>query len=192
MYDLQHIIHGSISNYEKLHFSGANFPWQLNIHKLTPPCRPSLPLCRLQLLCVFFTIQPSNFNCSMFRGVHLGVRLPIDSQWNNMSEKQSTALQAATGNQASTNSTDGMRYIYERIKIGDDSLVAAVSLSHPMTLRDYEMGDRSTDIRGEVEAARAERMAQDHAAALMARAMALQRQYESRQESTNTTAGAPK
>jgi hypothetical protein len=180
----------TVSNYKRPHFWSAYFSWQLNTHIFTPPSRPSSHSAYFNL---FVKLSPYNtliFYCSMFKGVHVGVRLPINSEWNKMSEQQPSASQASTSNQASTGSSDGMRYIYERIKIGDDSLVAAVSVSHPMTLRDYEMGNRSADIRGEVEAERTERMAQDHAAALMARGMALQRQYEARQEPTNTTAGA--
>jgi hypothetical protein len=107
-----------------------------------------------------------------------------------MSDGQPPTSQETTSTQVPTSNTEEKRYIYEKIKIGDDSLAAAVSVTYPMTMRDYEMGNRSADVRGEVSGELTEKMAKEHAAARLARAMALQRQYASREESANTTAGA--
>jgi hypothetical protein len=126
----------------------------------------------------------------MSKYVRVGIQLPIDSEWNKMSEQQPPAPQEPTSIQVSTSNMEAKRYIYENIKIGDDCLVAAVSVSHPMTIKDYEMGNRSADIRGEVSQDCTERMAKDHAVAVFARAMALQRQYASREEAAKTNAGS--
>jgi hypothetical protein len=94
----------------------------------------------------------------MSKYVDVGIQLPIDSEWNKMSGRQPPTSQEPTSTQVSTSNTEDKRYIYENIKIGDDCLAAAVSVNRPMMIRDYEMGNRSADVKGEVSEERTERM----------------------------------
>jgi hypothetical protein len=138
----------------------------------------------------------------MFKHVHVGLQVPIGSEWKKMSEQQGTGPQSTpdgsetSSTQTSTSTTENTRYIYEDITIGDDCFHAAVSEKFPMTLKKFKMGDRTVEVMGAVSEERTEQMWNDAAVAIMQRSPLLQRMSEANERSksgedtANTTSGA--